>query len=59
VRRAVLAASPYCAVCPELASEVDHIVALRDGGDPYDTANCQPLCHAHHAAKTARETFGH
>jgi 5-methylcytosine-specific restriction endonuclease McrA len=41
-----------------LATEVDHIVALRDDGDPFDLANLQPLCHRHHAAKTAREVFG-
>jgi 5-methylcytosine-specific restriction endonuclease McrA len=60
VRRTVLRAQPYCAEpdCPELATEVDHVTALRDDGDPFDLANLQALCHRHHAAKTAREVLG-
>jgi 5-methylcytosine-specific restriction endonuclease McrA len=60
VRRTVLRAQPFCAEpgCHEPAAEVDHIVALADGGDPWSTANLQGLCHRHHAAKTGREVFG-
>ncbi|MFH5927068.1 HNH endonuclease [Roseomonas xinghualingensis] len=32
----------------------DHIVELKDGGAPFDPANGQALCGAHHTAKTAR-----
>lgn len=31
----------------------DHIVERRDGGAPFDPANGQCLCGAHHSAKTA------
>jgi 5-methylcytosine-specific restriction protein A len=60
LRRSILRERPWCAVdgCIELASDVDHIVALRDGGDPWDTANLQPLCTRHHRHKTRRETVG-
>lgn len=60
VRRTVLSATPWCAVegCQELATEVDHVLSLADGGDPWSAANLQALCHRHHAEKTARETFG-
>ena len=30
----------------------DHIVELRDGGDPLDPANSQVLCSSHHTSKT-------
>ena len=33
----------------------DHIKELRDGGDPFDPANGQCLCGAHHTHKTAVE----
>lgn len=33
----------------------DHIVELRDGGDPLDLANGQCLCPSHHQFKTARQ----
>jgi 5-methylcytosine-specific restriction protein A len=36
------------------AVEVDHIVPLAMGGNG-DESNLQPLCHDHHAAKTAQE----
>lgn len=33
----------------------DHIVELKDGGAPFDVANGQALCGAHHTLKTAAE----
>jgi 5-methylcytosine-specific restriction enzyme A len=36
------------------ADDVDHIVPLYKGGT-YDRGNLQPLCKAHHAAKTAQD----
>lgn len=38
--------------------EVDHIVALRDGGDPFELSNLQTLCGSCHAKKTRIEIFG-
>ena len=55
-----LAAAPLCAHCAAegltvAATELDHIVPLAHGGELMDEANVQPLCEAHHAAKTDRE----
>lgn len=38
-----------------LGTSVDHIVALKDGGDPYDWNNLQTLCALHHNRKTKLE----
>ena len=35
--------------------EVDHIVPLEDGGDPWDPDNCWALCGPCHATKTGTE----
>jgi len=35
--------------------ECDHVVPLREGGDPWDMTNLQALCRRCHAAKSARE----
>ena len=45
-----------CQICKEAnATEVDHIVEIRDGGAPYDLNNLQSLCHRCHMKKTAEE----
>jgi 5-methylcytosine-specific restriction enzyme A len=54
IRASFLQLFPVCRVCGAPATDVDHITALADGGT-HDYANLQPLCHAHHSAKTARE----
>jgi 5-methylcytosine-specific restriction endonuclease McrA len=51
---------PYCRECARSgkrvpAVEVDHIVALADGGAFADPANLQSLCLWHHAQKTENE----
>jgi 5-methylcytosine-specific restriction protein A len=43
-----------CAMCGVLATEVDHVIPLAEGGTDTD-ANKQSLCHPHHAEKTKRE----
>ena len=58
-----LAAAPLCVHCAAegltvAATELDHIVPLAHGGELMDEANVQPLCEAHHAAKTDRD-FGY
>lgn len=65
-RRHYLEAHPWCAHhdgpkrCPLPATDVDHVdrlkIILEEGRDPYDWAELQPLCHAHHSSKTVRET---
>lgn len=47
-----LRAHPLCAVCGQVATDVDHVVALRMGGMD-DESNYQSLCHRHHSMKTA------
>jgi 5-methylcytosine-specific restriction enzyme A len=45
---------PRCCVpgCDQPATQVDHIVALRDGGARLDPANCRPMCVRHHSRRT-------
>lgn len=38
-----------------LATSVDHIKSLADGGSPYDWNNLQSLCDYHHAIKSQQE----
>ncbi len=59
-RLQVLASDPECATegCEQLATDVDHIRPIRDGGAWLDRANLQALCHACHTKKTVRETDG-
>lgn len=52
-----LKAHPLCEEpgCHEIATEVDHIVPLAQGGAHCSEANSQGLCKAHHTSKTNRE----
>jgi len=64
-RAQVLHDDPICAHveggrrCPWLATNVHHVIRaeiwVARGGDFFDPANLQGLCHAHHSAETARE----
>ena len=59
IRKHVLAASPLCVMCKAngqvtLATEVDHIVALVNGGED-NHGNRQALCSECHKAKTRRD----
>ena len=55
LRLRILVSEPFCRHCGRPASEVDHIEAITDGGDPWAEDNLQPLCSRCHAAKTWRE----
>lgn len=51
--RRVLNEQPWCVLeCGRLATEVDHILPVEDGGQAWDRANLQPLCHECHSRKT-------
>jgi 5-methylcytosine-specific restriction protein A len=57
IRHSFLQHHPLCMECEKrgivrMAEEVDHIVALSNGGEDLDT-NRQALCKPCHAAKTA------
>jgi 5-methylcytosine-specific restriction protein A len=53
-RAAYLKRYPYCAACGTWATDVDHVIAKRNGGTD-DDDNLESLCHACHSRKTARE----
>lgn len=59
LRADVLERERYCRMpgCNTMATDVDHIVPLADGGAPFDRKNVQPLCKFHHSQKTAREVW--
>lgn len=46
----------FCAHCERRPSRlfVDHIVELKDGGEPLAQSNLEPLCGSCHSLKTAR-----
>jgi 5-methylcytosine-specific restriction protein A len=59
-REAVLSQEPWCRACKgdgreTLATQVDHIVPVEQGGDKWNLAGLQPLCSSHHGQKTRRE----
>ncbi len=65
VRALVLASQPLCADIwgwhaaeqrVVLATQVDHVVGLSEGGEAYSTENLQPLCSRCHSLKTQRES---
>jgi 5-methylcytosine-specific restriction protein A len=62
LRRQVLTDHPFCSTkgCHGLATDVDHIIAVRNGGAVYDRRNLQALCKPCHSRKTAGEvSLGH
>ena len=55
-RQVVLSQEPVCRLCRNaLASMVDHIQPIRDGGDRLAYDNLQPLCNKCHAQKTKQD----
>jgi 5-methylcytosine-specific restriction endonuclease McrA len=48
---------PFCRVstCANPTTDIDHIIAVQDGGAPFDRNNLQGLCKQHHSEKTAHE----
>src|SRR5262249_41237655 len=60
IRARLLAEEPWCRMCRTkgiftIARQLDHIIPLDAGGDPWPRSNLQPLCDACHGAKTYRE----
>ena len=57
LRQAKLRDQPLCEACPgiTLASHVDHVHAISDGGLPFPgLGGLRSLCHSCHSQKTAR-----
>lgn len=57
IRAEHLAMEPDCVFCGALATEVDHIIAKRDGGTD-DHVNLRSLCKPCHSRRTARDQLG-
>lgn len=57
-RRKQLHLHPLCAVCGRVATDVDHIVPIENGGPVWSFENLQSLCATHHGEKTRREQQG-
>lgn len=57
IRAAYLEAHPYCVVCGQRATEVDHIVAIREGGT-HDWSNLRGMCKSHHSKRTIKDQPG-
>jgi len=60
VRARKLAQDRFCEECRKggtlvLATHVDHIVEIKDGGAKLDMENLQSLCHSCHSRKTMQE----
>ena len=52
--------NPLCEICErkgliEPGKEIDHIVAIRDGGQRLGLQNLQTLCRSCHSSKSAKE----
>ena len=54
LRRKFLEVFPTCILCSARATDVDHIIAKRDGGSD-DWGNLRSLCHSCHSRRTGRE----
>jgi len=62
LRTSILSAEPLCRHCKAkgdltAATEVDHIVPVKQGGEIYDTDNLQPLCGKCHARKSTKDKW--
>jgi len=56
LRAAHLAIEPDCRECGKPATDVDHIVARRQGGSD-DDYNLRSLCHACHSRRTSLDRW--
>lgn len=60
LRQAVLLEQPLCACgCDRIATDVDHIVPIHAGGNPWDRNNLQALAAECHGRKTRQEQTGY
>ena len=56
IRKQVLRRDGHeCVKCGSRAKEVDHIIAIVNGGSEFDKSNLQSMCHPCHANKTGRD----
>lgn len=55
VRREVLDAFPFCALCGDVATDVHHVLPKAEGGTD-ELYNLESLCRGCHSAMTMRES---
>jgi 5-methylcytosine-specific restriction protein A len=60
ISHAYLKANPLCIVCYKKgiirkATVTDHVIPIRNGGDPYNNENFQPLCDHCHNSKSGHD----
>ena len=55
IRSEFLKLNPLCIECGEKATDVDHKVSLKDGGDKLNFDNLRSFCHRHHSQRTGRD----
>lgn len=55
LRAHILALHPLCVQCRNIASVLDHIVPVREGGEPWLESNLQPMCKRCHDSKSGKE----
>ena len=54
-----LKAHPLCAICNDIATDVDHIISHKGNEKLFwDVTNWQALCHSCHSTKTNKEDGG-
>lgn len=46
---------PFCISCSKIADTVDHIIAIKDGGDKLSNKNLQSMCKSCHNIKENKE----
>ena len=58
LREIVLARDLLCVLCHQQpSSDADHIIPVRQGGEPWSLENLEGLCSACHSKKTRREAM--
>lgn len=55
LRTLILNENPFCVACGKAAQMVDHIKAIKDGGEPLDQENLQSMCNSCHNKKENQE----
>ena len=59
-REIYLKKHPLCIHCKRIditmrATVIDHVKPIKQGGDPFDESNLQPLCMIHHNKKSGKD----